>query len=193
MITSLLSSSHALKEWNATCRALAEGRQIILLRKGGLLDEDGVFVLEQPAFWLLPTAFHQEPHLLKKNHLDLLDESSFKPHHPGDDLELQLFATVAKVWALREEAEAALANLPHIWTNAYLDGRWSYKPGHPLLCVALRVYRGQQIHHVPTSPAYFGCRSWIDMPEEYALSYVAPVLDDAEFKERLDVIEAALS
>ncbi|MEO6907416.1 MAG: DUF1802 family protein, partial [Abditibacteriaceae bacterium] len=79
----MISSSHALKEWNATCRALAEGRQIILLRKGGLLDEEGVFTLEQSSFWMLPTAFHQEPYLLKKAHLDLLDESTFKPHLPG--------------------------------------------------------------------------------------------------------------
>ena len=75
----MISSRHALKEWNATCRALAEGRQIILLRKGGLLDEDGVFALEQSNFWMLPTAFHQEPHLLKTEHLDLLNESTFKP------------------------------------------------------------------------------------------------------------------
>jgi hypothetical protein len=188
----MLSSRHALKEWNATCRALAEGRQIILLRKGGLLDEDGVFALEQSAFWMLPTAFHQEPHLLKKEHLNLLDESTFKPHHPGDDLQLQLFATVAKVWALDENAEEALANLPHIWTNAYLDGRWSYKPDHPLLCVALRIYRDTQIHHVNTSPAYFGCRSWIDLPEELALLHSEPVLGDAEFEERLGAIERAL-
>jgi len=189
----MITSNHALKEWNATCRALAEGRQIILLRKGGLLDEDGVFSLEQSQFWMLPTAFHQEPHLLKKEHLDLLDESTFKPHYPGDDLDLQLFATVAKVWALQEDAEEALANLPHIWTNAYLDGRWTYKPDHPLLCVALRVYQNTQIHHVPTSPAYFGCRSWIDLPEELDLLASNPVLDDTEFAKQLQVIETALS
>ncbi len=186
------SSRHALKEWNATCRALAEGRQIILLRKGGLLDEDGVFALEQSRFWLLPTAFHQEPHLLKKEHLDLLDESTFNPHLPGDDLNLQLFATVAKVWALQEDAEEALANMPHIWTKTYLDGRWTYKPDHPLLCVALRIYQDTQIYRIPTSPDYFGCRSWIDLPEELALSHSEPVMDDVNFSERLNEIDSAL-
>lgn len=188
----MLTSAHALKEWNATCRALAEGRQIILLRKGGLLDEDGVFTLEQSKFWMLPTAFHQEPHLLKKQHLDLLDKSTFEPHLPGDDLNLQIFATVAKVWALDEDAEDTLTTMSHIWTSAYLDGRWTYKPDHPLLCVALRVYRDTQEHHVPTSPDYFGCRSWIDLPEEFAVSHSKPVLDDAVFTKRLSEIEMAL-
>ena len=189
----MISSCHALKEWNATCRALAEGRQIILLRKGGLLDEDGVFTLEQSAFWMLPTAFHQEPHLLKKEHLDLLDESTFTPHLPGDDLNLRMFATVAKVWKLDEDADEALANLDHIWTNSYLDGRWTYKPEHPLLCVALRVYQDLQSHHILTSPKYFGCRSWIDLPEELALSQSQPVLDDTKFASRLNEIELALA
>lgn len=188
----MLSSPHALKEWNATCRALAEGRQIILLRKGGLLDEDGVFTLEHSAFWMLPTAFHQEPHLLKSEHQDLLDESTFNPHYPGDDLQLQLFATVARVWALQEDAEEALANLPHIWTNAYLDGRWTYKPDHPLLCVALRVYRDTRIYTIPTSPHYFGCRSWIDLPEDISLSHSEPILNDSEFAEHLNTIERTL-
>jgi len=46
---------HALKEWAVTCRALAEGRQAILLRKGGIGEAGGAFQVEHTRFWLLPT------------------------------------------------------------------------------------------------------------------------------------------
>ena len=45
----------ALKEWAVICRALAEGRQSLLLRKGGIAEAGGAFQVEQPRFWLLPT------------------------------------------------------------------------------------------------------------------------------------------
>ena len=53
----------------------------------------------------------------------------------------------------------------HIWSGAYLDQRFSYKPDHPLLCVALRVYRRAEPWRVPVRAAFFGCRSWIELPE----------------------------
>ena len=37
----------ALKEWHAVCRALASGRQTILLRKGGIYESSGEFVLQR--------------------------------------------------------------------------------------------------------------------------------------------------
>ena len=38
----------ALKEWAVGIRALREGRQVLLLRKGGLRDANGEFALESP-------------------------------------------------------------------------------------------------------------------------------------------------
>jgi hypothetical protein len=36
----------ALKEWAVICQALAEGRQTILLRKGGIAEPGGAFRVE---------------------------------------------------------------------------------------------------------------------------------------------------
>ena len=51
---------HAFKEWAVICKALAEGRQAIILRKGGIAEEGETFRLEHKQFWLFPTYLHQQ-------------------------------------------------------------------------------------------------------------------------------------
>ena len=48
----------ALKEWAVVQRSLLEGHQIILLRKGGLIEETGDFDLRARQFLLYPTYEH---------------------------------------------------------------------------------------------------------------------------------------
>src|SRR6476469_947176 len=49
----------ALKEWATVCHALETGRQMLLLRKGGIYEAAGEFELENPQFLLFPTYLHQ--------------------------------------------------------------------------------------------------------------------------------------
>ena len=49
----------AFKEWAAICRALVQGRQRIILRKGGIVEPGGSFRIEHRDFLLLPTFVHQ--------------------------------------------------------------------------------------------------------------------------------------
>src|SRR5271154_4893658 len=55
----------ALKEWATVCRALESGRQILLLRKGGIYEAAGEFELEHRRFLLFPTFLHQNLAMLK--------------------------------------------------------------------------------------------------------------------------------
>ena len=45
----------AFKEWAVICRALAEGRQALILRKGGIAEPGPTFQPEHSHFWLYPT------------------------------------------------------------------------------------------------------------------------------------------
>src|SRR5271168_430924 len=54
-----------LKEWAAVCAALGDGRQIILLRKGGIYESAGEFEIEHRQFLLFPTYLHQNAQMLK--------------------------------------------------------------------------------------------------------------------------------
>ncbi len=50
----------AFKEWAFICSALAEGKQAIILRKGGIAETSGKFSVEHTRFWLYPTYVHQQ-------------------------------------------------------------------------------------------------------------------------------------
>ena len=45
----------AFKEWAVTVRALAEGEQLVTLRKGGIREPEKHFALEHDRFFLYPT------------------------------------------------------------------------------------------------------------------------------------------
>src|SRR5689334_19802332 len=97
----LALSNAALKEWAVTCRALQEGRQVLLLRKGGIEDDYGVFALEHQTFWLQPTYEHQSEDRVKPRDRDLF-ESVAAQQRDGENLDfiaLGLWAQVARVWA----------------------------------------------------------------------------------------------
>ena len=64
----------ALKEWAIVCRALEPGRQMLLLRKGGIYEAAGEFELENREFLLFPTYLHQNLKMLKP-----ADHAGFEP------------------------------------------------------------------------------------------------------------------
>lgn len=171
-------SAVALKEWAATIEALRQGRQIMLLRKGGLHDAGGVFELEHQQFWLFPTQLHQATTLVKPEHRDLLQSTS---HIDKQHIEIQCFARVERVWRLDETAQSTLQQTQHIWSPDYLTLRFGYQPGHTLAVMALRVWQLPQAQVVAPDAKYFGCRSWVELAQPLALEDARPVLSDAEF------------
>ena len=58
----------AFKEWAVTVRALAEGEQLLTLRKGGIREPDKHFKLEYDRFFLYPTFDHQCSDLVRESH-----------------------------------------------------------------------------------------------------------------------------
>ncbi len=171
----------ALKEWGATVEALRQGRQIILLRKGGLHDAGGVFALEHRRFWLLPNAFHQAKPMLKSEHEDLLSA----PVSSRSELKLQVLAEVGASWSVDESQFEALAQGRHIWNEDYLSLRFGYKSEHLLGVVALRVYEVPSVHLVPGRSQYFGCRSWIELDEALSTKGARAVLSEEEWLNQL--------
>src|SRR5690349_24887348 len=59
----------AFKEWSVTVRALAEGEQLITLRKGGIREENKHFEIEHDHFFLYPTFDHQQNDLVRDSHV----------------------------------------------------------------------------------------------------------------------------
>src|SRR3954447_17963912 len=58
----------AFKEWAVTVRALAEGEQLLTLRKGGIRETGKNFKVEHDRFFLYPTFDHQRGDLVRESH-----------------------------------------------------------------------------------------------------------------------------
>ena len=73
---------YAFKEWAVICEALGEGRQAIILRKGGIDEDGGGFSVQHRQFWLYPTYVHQQTVGINEETRPLLEsvEAALKKH-----------------------------------------------------------------------------------------------------------------
>lgn len=177
-----------LKEWASVCHAIERGRQILLLRKGGINDVGGVFELEERQFLLFPTYLHQKAHLLKPSDREGFAAVDAEP----DSIHLSAAAVVTDVLKLRARSQVDALDREHVWTPEQIDLRFNYKPANPLFLVLLRAYRLAQPVTIPNTPVYAGCRSWVPLDHAVPTSGATPVLDDAAYAHRRDAVLAAL-
>jgi hypothetical protein len=172
------SSREALKEWASVERALAAGRVSLLVRKGGISERRGGFDVEHRAFWIFPTAFHQNAEELAPDFRDLLGGTGPASR---DEVRLRVFAEVAE--AFRVESLVVMARLAglHPMAEETVRSRFEYK-GRPYLHVVLvRAYVLPEPVVIPNTIGYEGCVSWVALDEEISTAGAVPVVGDAEF------------
>lgn len=172
----------AFKEWAAVCAALADGRQTLLVRKGGIQEEAGRFRPDYDAFWLYPTRFHQSADELRPAAHELLDTLPDR-QPPAGQIAFREFCRVAEIRYLdRADQLADLEDL-QILAPETLRQRFDYRtPG--LYVLLVRVFRQEPPQIVPETPACAGCRTWVELDEELPLDAVQPVLTDDDFQQR---------
>jgi hypothetical protein len=178
----------ALKEWNATTAALEAGRQILLLRKGGLLDPAGKFELEHSQFWLVGNRFHEDTNQVKAEDVAYL--SAFSAERGS--IRVNSLAEVVKTWSISLEEVDKLKQLEHIWSDFWIDTRFDYQPENPLLVVAVRVSTLPKAQVLEMRPEYGGCKSWIELETSFSTEATIPVLDNEAFDIKLAAAEHVL-
>ena len=182
----------ALKEWAVTVQALADGDQIMMLRKGGIHEESKDFRVVHPEFLLYPTYLHQREDLLKDSHRPALRR--LLADNPADN-DAVTFTHWARVEELLEiDGQDAVDSLAphHIWADAYAQSRLHWKPMVPLTVMLLRVYRMAEPTTAPFIPEYGGCKSWVDIIPTVRLGAATPALDDARFAELLAAVKESI-
>src|SRR5262245_38113164 len=182
---------HALKEWAVICRALAEGRQAILLRKGGVAEAEGEFRVEHTRFWLYPTFLHQQQSDgIKLDALPLL-EAATAQRPPEGTLWFDLLAEVDGVYHVHDPASVLKLSPLHLWSDDTALARFRYRqPG--LFVLAVRVFKLPQTAEIAERPDYAGCRSWVELEQELPDQGGVPILDDQEFREVVRELERIL-
>jgi len=151
--------SIAFKEWAVICAALGDGRQSLILRKGGIAEAGGEFRPEHAAFLLYPTFFHEHRAGVKPAFLPLLEATEALKPEPGM-IRFTHFVRVTDVKHLTDlDAVLALDSL-HAWTPDVVRQRFAYRtPG--LFVLSVNVFRLKEPALRAEKPEYAGCKTWV--------------------------------
>jgi hypothetical protein len=181
----------ALKEWAVTVHSLAQGQQVLLLRKGGIHEDGKDFRVIHPEFLLYPTYEHQREDLLKPEHQAMLSRLlSDSPRSAA--ITFPHWARAEEIIEVSDQDRVDDLSPHHIWTDQYAQSRLHWKPMLPLSIMLLRVYRMEQPVTVPFIPEYGGCTSWVEVIPTVNLGSLQPVLSDREFQTQVDAIKGSL-
>lgn len=167
------TSEIAFKEWAGVCDALGTGKQILILRKGGIAEVEGGFQPDHETFWLYPTHVHESEQGLKA-------VTKQNPPHDSTTVEIKYLARVAWVQRVNDAEIISQIDTEHIWTTETALKRFYYRsPGVWLLCV--RVYELAQFRRLSVLPEYLGCHTWVNLATPLETDSVRPVLSDEAF------------
>jgi hypothetical protein len=179
---------HALKEWAAVCRALAAGRQSILLRKGGIADAE--FRLEATRFWMWPTYVHQAETGVRSEERRFQDEAE-RDRPASGTVRLTEWAEVTGIYQVRDPIIAQMLAHLHVWSDEAIAKRYAYRtPGVDVLSV--RVHRMPAAIEIAETAEHVGCKSWVDLGRGYATDGATAVLTDAEYRDVVGQLDTLL-
>jgi hypothetical protein len=178
----------AMKEWAAVCRALAVGRQSILVRKGGIADAE--FRLEATRFALWPTYVHQAEHGVRQGERRFQDEAD-RDRPANGAVRLSLWAEVTGIYQVRDPIIAQMLAHLHVWSEEAIAKRYAYRtPGVDVLSV--RVYRLSTPIEIAETAEHAGCKSWVNLGREYPTAGSTAVLMDGEYRDVVHQLDTLL-
>jgi hypothetical protein len=185
--------SAALKEWAVAIRALREGRQVLLLRKGGIREEGGEFEVQTRDVLLFPTYEHQmeQAGMLQPCYGSWLQEEQRRK--PSDDcVRMDAWARITDILVVRDFKALYTLKSQHIYDDALIRFRNENEPHKPLYALFLRAYELHSPVTMPMELDYYGCKSWITLTEPVETGSANPVLSDHTYAERVRVTRRLL-
>jgi hypothetical protein len=181
----------AFKEWAVICRALADGKQALILRKGGIAETGGEFRPEHSRFWLYPTYLHEHRDGVNPAAQTLFDQVEADRPPPGR-LVLTHFADVAGVFQASKWEQVAALNDLHVWSEDAVRMKFIYRnPG--VFVLPVRIFRASQPIEVEETPAYHGCRTWVELDQRLSTGGATRAVDDETFATVLQEIGRRLT
>jgi hypothetical protein len=201
----------ALKEWAIVCKAAEDGNQVLLFRKGGIMEYRNGFELKHKNFFLFPTFEHQSMESIREEYKKEF-ENLTKQHEqkdlnstvPNDSqilpntTTINSFVEISYFNEINDINKLEKLEKFHIWNLDYVKMRFNYNPKKPLFLVLLRTYKLKDAIKIHNKPEWAGCKSWIqidlkdkaleayfknDLSQsfEYLKSISIPSIDDGTF------------
>jgi len=130
----------ALKEWAAAVHALLDGRQTLLLRKGGIHEKR--FSVRGSRFVVFPTVAHSHAESTRGEHADLL--ALGRADVADGSVMVRAELSVAATIAVRRPDRIAELEPFHIWTTESVRrNRIDFRPRHELTAIVVSARAGR--------------------------------------------------
>lgn len=177
-----MSDPIGFKEWQVVCDALFNGRQSILLRKGGIHEGRQGFSFAHESFFLFPTRFHALADQVREGEVKVLPE-----WQPGEMLRITHHAEAQWAVTLTDWQKVAAIEPHHIYNEATVRDRFDWQgKGMASGSIHLALVRVRQLAtpwELPYEARYGGCRSWVNLPEPPTdwRETAVPVIPDDDF------------
>lgn len=158
-----MEKTMGFKEWQVVCDALADGRQTVILRKGGIHEGREGFSFAHEKFFLFPTRFHatsEQVHVPVP--VEVLPE-----WQKGDLITITHRCEVEWARTLTEWEEVQSFADQHIYTQNTVRDRFDWE-GKGMACGSIhvakvKVFALEKPWVFPYEARYGGCRSWVEL------------------------------
>lgn len=172
----------ALKEWSVAIRAIEEGKQFVLLRKGGILEQG--FDVASNLFLLFPTFEHQHKDYVRDEFLHLFNEMD-------ERIEIRSAASVYKVYETFSKEKLLRLSRYHIYNDSLIDYRLNTYRDRPVKVLMIRAYMLDNPIVLEDKPEYAGCRSWVDLSVDAKIK--GAIISNNGFSAIADEIEGIMN
>ena len=172
---------NALKEWATVVKALEQGKQTVILRKGGILETASGFNIESKKFFLFPTWEHQETKHVKSEFQNFLTDVLNKKPDEG----FNKITSYAEILFEKDIESADTINELssfHVWSDSYIEERRNWMPEKPMKAVFLKTVIIPEFN-LPLQTEFEGCKSWIEINSNFQEGKSA--LEENEIEYRL--------
>ena len=149
--------SIGFKEWALVCQALGEGRQRVIVRKGGIAEGRDGFAFRYPEFFLFPTFFHEQLSRVRLSNAVLPE--------PPNDIAIQFLVRVKEARVMTDWEEVRALEPLHILQEGVVRERFEYDEAPGVHVAFVDVFRLDPVWRFPDSKSYGGCRSWVPLPD----------------------------
>ena len=160
--------SIGFKEWALVCAALGEGRQTVIIRKGGIAEGRAGFAFRHREFFLFPTFFHEQLERVRTTEPVL-------PKSVPNVIEISCFARVEEAQVMTHWDEVRALEGRHILREEVIRERFDSDETPGVHVAFVKVFRLAPFWRFPDAKAYGGCRSWVQLPEPPAALELHPV------------------
>jgi hypothetical protein len=165
-----------------------DGRQTLIVRKGGISEGPGGFRPDHGLFWLYPTHVHQAEQGLRPEARSGLEGP---PPAPTDPVPIQALAAVGLIHRVESEESLRALDGFHVWTQETIRKRFDYRqPG--LWVLGVRVFRRDEPWTLVPTPEQLGCKSWAVLETPLSTEGLRPVLEEDDWAERLRSLRSLL-